>query len=43
MLTVDLLHEYPLGVWRDFSAQIVRILEFLGPDKVQAFNERYTI
>lgn len=43
MLTVDLLHEYPLGLWKDFSAHIVRILEFLGPDKVQIFDERCAI
>lgn len=43
MLTVDLLHEYELGVGKDFLTHIVRILEFLGPDKVQAFNERYVI
>lgn len=41
ILTVDLLHEFELGLWKDFSAHIVRILEFLGPDKVQTFNERY--
>ena len=41
MLTVDLLHEFELGVWKDFLAHIIRILEFLGPDEVQAFNERY--
>jgi hypothetical protein len=41
MLTVDLLHEFELGVWKDFLAHIIRILEFLGPDKVQTFNERY--
>ena len=43
MLTVDLLHEYPLGSWKDFSAHIVCILEFLGPDKVQTFDEQCTI
>lgn len=41
MLTVDLLHEFELGVWKDFLAHIIRILEFLGPDNVQTFNERY--
>lgn len=43
MLTVDLLHEYELGLWRDVSAHIVRILEFLGADKVQIFDERYVM
>jgi hypothetical protein len=42
MLTVDLLHEFPLGVWKDFLLHIIRILESLGAEKVQAFNERYT-
>lgn len=40
MLTVDLLHDFKLGPWRDFFAHIIRILEFLGPDKVQTFDER---
>lgn len=40
MLTVDLLHDFKLGPWKDFLAHIVRILEFLGPEKVQTFNER---
>lgn len=41
MLTVDLLHEFELGLWKDFFAHIVQILEFLGPDKVQTFDEWY--
>jgi len=41
ILTVDLLHEFELGLGKDFFAHIIRILEFLGPEKVQIFNERY--
>jgi len=40
ILTVDLLHEYELGLWKDFFTHIIRILEFLGRDKVQTFDER---
>jgi hypothetical protein len=40
MLAVDLLHEFELGVWKDFLIHIIRILEFLGMDKVQIFDER---
>lgn len=40
MLTVDLLHDFKLGPCKDLFAHIVRILEFLGPDKVQTFDER---
>lgn len=43
MLTVDLLHEYDLGVWKDFFTHIIRILEFRGPEIVQTFNERCTM
>jgi hypothetical protein len=43
MLTVDLLHEFELGLWKDFLTHLVRILEFLGPDSVQTFNERQDI
>jgi hypothetical protein len=43
MLTVDLLHEYELGPWKEFLAHIVRILEFLGIDKVETFDERYVM
>ena len=42
MLTVDLLHEFELGLWKDLLVHIVRILEFLGPNTVQKFDERYT-
>ena len=41
MLTVDLLHEYELGPWKEFLAHIVWILEFLGIDTVETFDEQY--
>ena len=40
---VDLLHEDELGLEKDFSTQIVRIVEFLGPETAQTFNERYVV
>ena len=40
MLTVDILHDFKLGPWKDFLTHIIRILECLGPEKVQTFNER---
>ena len=42
MLTVDLLHEFELGLWKDFLTHLVRILEFLGSDSGRIFNERCT-
>jgi hypothetical protein len=41
MLTVDLLHKFELGVWKDFLTHLIHILESLGPETVQTFNERY--
>lgn len=40
MLTVDLLHEFELGLWKDFLTHLIRILESLGPDSARIFNER---
>ena len=39
MLTVDLLHEFELGLWKDFLTHLVRILEFWGSDSMWIFNE----
>ena len=41
MLTVDLLHEFELGVWKDFLTHLICILESLGPETVHTFDERY--
>ena len=39
ILMVDPLHDFKLGLWKDFSIHIIRILESLGSDKVQTFNK----
>jgi len=41
MLTVDLLHEVELGVWKALLAHLIRILHACGADKVHKFDERY--
>jgi len=41
ILTVDLLHEFELGLWKDFLTHLIRILEFRGPEFVHEFNEWY--
>ena len=43
MLTVDLLHEVELGVWKALFAHLVRILHVCGPDKVHEFDKRYRL
>ena len=40
LLTVDLLHEFELGVWKALFTQIVRILS-LHPGAVGRFDKRY--
>lgn len=41
MLTVDLLHEVELGVWKALLMHLIRMLHTCGADKVHAFDERY--
>ena len=41
MLTVDLLHEVELGVWKALFAHLVRMLHARGLDKVHEFDRRY--
>ena len=41
MLTVDLLHEVELGVWKALLTHLIRMLNFCGADKVREFDERY--
>jgi len=41
MLTVDLLHEVELGVWKALLAHLIRMLHACGADKVHEFDERY--
>lgn len=40
LLTVDLLHEVELGVWKALFAHIVRILSAHSSDSVNALDER---
>ncbi|KAF9646621.1 hypothetical protein BDM02DRAFT_3188673 [Thelephora ganbajun] len=41
MLTVDLLHEVELGVWKALLAHLIRMLHACGVDKVHEFDERF--
>jgi len=41
VLTVDVLHEFELGVGRGVPAHLIRMLESLGPHLVHILNERY--
>ena len=40
MLTVDLLHEVELGIWKALFTHLVRMLHSCGADKVHKFDER---
>ena len=39
----DLLHEFELGVWKSVFIHLLRILTFLGQDKVVELNARYVL
>lgn len=41
MLTVDLLHEVELGVWKALLLHLIRMLHVCGADKVLEFDGRY--
>ena len=41
ILTVDILHEFELGVGKAVFAHLIRMLESVGPDRVHLLNERY--
>ncbi|EIW76332.1 hypothetical protein CONPUDRAFT_15727, partial [Coniophora puteana RWD-64-598 SS2] len=41
MLTVDLLHEFELGVWKSLLSHLVRMLYSMGGQKVHEFNNRF--
>ena len=40
MLTVDLLHEVEIGVWKSAFTHLVRMLHACGADKIHEFNKR---
>jgi len=41
ILTVDVLHEFELGVGKGIFIHLVRVLESIGPQQIFALNERY--
>ena len=43
MFTVDLLHEFELGVWKATFTHLIRILFSLGDGKIQELNKRYDV
>lgn len=43
MLTVDLLHEVELGVWKALLTHLIRMLHACGPEKVHEFDKRYVL
>jgi len=40
MLTVDLLHEVELGVWKALFTHLMRMLHACGADKVHEFDKQ---
>ena len=43
MFTVDLLHEFELGVWKAIFTHLLRILYAHGNGKIQELNKRYDV
>ena len=43
MFTVDLLHEFELGVWKATFTHLLRILYAHGDGKIQELNKRYDV
>jgi hypothetical protein len=43
MFTVDLLHEFELGVWKSTFTHLLRILIALGDGKIQELNKRFGV
>ena len=43
LLTVDLLHEVELGVWKAVFTHIIRILSAHSPASVHELDRRYTL
>lgn len=43
MLTVDLLHEVELGVWKALLLHLVQMLHACGANTVHEFNEQYEL
>jgi hypothetical protein len=43
MFTVDLLHEFELGVWKAIFTHLLRILYAHGDGMIQELNKRYGV
>ena len=43
MFTVDLLHEFELGVWKATFTHLLQILYAHGDGKIQELNKRYNV
>jgi hypothetical protein len=43
MFTVDLLHEFELGVWKSIFTHLLRILYAHGDGKIQELNKRFGV
>lgn len=41
MFTVDILHEFDLGVWKSVLEHLIRMLHAVGEDSVVEMNSRY--
>ncbi|KAF7300199.1 hypothetical protein MKEN_01343700 [Mycena kentingensis (nom. inval.)] len=41
LLTVDLMHEFELGVWKSLFIHLIRMCVYFGPETVHALNRRY--
>ncbi|KAI0316147.1 hypothetical protein OF83DRAFT_1128468 [Amylostereum chailletii] len=41
IFSVDLLHEFELGVWKSIMTHLIRLLDAAGEDKLQEFNRRF--
>ena len=43
MLVVDLMHEFELGVFKDFLIHLIRLLFACGPETVAEFDRWYVL
>jgi hypothetical protein len=43
LFVVDLMHEFELGVFKDFLIHLIRLLFACGPGTVAEFDRRYVL
>ncbi|KAI0318229.1 hypothetical protein OF83DRAFT_48304 [Amylostereum chailletii] len=43
MFSIDLLHEFELGVWKSILIHLIRLLDAAGGDRMQTFNMRFRL